>query len=174
MHYQRVMKHGTPNGGNGRFATPSEALRHRSERRGECVVWTGHVNQNGYGRMNVGGNRLRVVHHVAWEQENGPIPPDMEIDHICFNRACINVEHMRLVSRRQNTRYRRGAQPNSKSGVRNVIPWAPDGQCSSRSMGRTAATAYSSHWTRPQRLPQKRAQECSEPPSDSESDAMCR
>lgn len=123
MHYQRVMKHGTPNGGNGRFATPSEALRHRSERRGECVVWTGHVNQNGYGRMNVGRNRLRVVHHVAWEQENGPIPPDMEIDHICFNRACINVEHMRLVSRRQNTRYRRGAQPNSKSGVRNVIPW---------------------------------------------------
>ena len=77
-------------------------------------------NQHGYGRAKVQNGGLRVVHHLAWERVHGPVPEGMEIDHACSNRACINVDHLRAVTRSENARHRQGAQPNSKSGVRNV------------------------------------------------------
>lgn len=120
MHYQRVRKYGDPSGGIAKYATWQEALDKRVRHDGECLIWTGHTNQWGYGRVNVGGNRLRVVHHLAWERAHGPVPDGMELDHICFSRACVNVEHLRPVTKSDNARHRRGAQPNSKSGVRNV------------------------------------------------------
>lgn len=119
-HYQRFQKYGDPHGGIAKYDTWQEALDNRVRREGDCIVWDGYVNQHGYGRINVGGNRLRVVHHLAWEQTKGPIPEGKELDHICFNRACINVDHLRPVTKSENARHRRGAQPNSKSGVRNV------------------------------------------------------
>ena len=119
-HYQRFQKYGDPHGGIAKYADWREALEKRVRREGDCVVWTGHKNSKGYGRVQVGGNRLRVVHHLAWEQVHGPVPEGMEIDHVCFNRACVNVDHLRVVTRSENTRHRQGAQPNSKSGVRNV------------------------------------------------------
>ena len=120
MHYQRFMKYGDPHGGIAKYTDWREALEKRVRREGDCIVWDGHVNQHGYGRINVGGNRRRVVHHLAWEQAHGPVPDGMEVDHVCFNRACINVRHLRVVTRSDNARHRKGAQPNSKSGVRNV------------------------------------------------------
>lgn len=119
-HYQRFRKYGDPHGGITKYSTWQEALDKRVRREGDCIVWDGHVNQHGYGRTNVGGNRLRVVHHLAWERVHGPVPEDMEIDHVCFNRACVNVDHLRAVTRSDNARHRQGAQPNSESGVRNV------------------------------------------------------
>lgn len=120
MHYQRFMKYGDPHAGIRKYDTWQEALEKRVRRDGDCLTWTGGVNQHGYGRTSVGGMRLRVVHHLAWELVHGPVPDGLEVDHVCFNRACINVEHLRTVTRSENTRHRRGAQPNSKSGVRNV------------------------------------------------------
>ena len=119
-HYQRFLKYGDPHAGITKYSGWREALEKRVARDGDCIVWTGHKNQHGYGRVQVGGNRLRVVHHLAWEQAHGPVPEGMEIDHVCFNRACINVDHLRPVTKSDNARHRRGAQPNSKSGVRNV------------------------------------------------------
>lgn len=121
MHYQRFMKYGDANGGFfEKHATPSESIAARSRRDGDCIVWTGHLNQKGYPRFNSGGNKLVLVYRYIWEQANGPIPQGREIDHICFNRACIKLEHLRLSDRVSNTRHRIGAQPNSISGVRNV------------------------------------------------------
>lgn len=120
MHYQRFMKHGDPLAGNGRYSTPEAAIAARSKREGACLVWTGHANAKGYPRMNVGGNKLVLVYRYVWERANGPIPDGAEIDHICFNRACLELSHLRLSDRVANTRHRMGAQPNSISGVRNV------------------------------------------------------
>ena len=118
-HYQRHAKFGDPLLGGSRYSSPDEAVRMRSRQEGECVVWTGHVNAKGYPRINTGA-RLELVHRYVWERENGPIPEGAEVDHICFNRACIKPEHLRLADRVSNTRHRSGAQPNSVSGVRNV------------------------------------------------------
>lgn len=45
----------------------------------------------------------------------------MYIDHICHNRKCVNPEHLRKVTKKQNSENHQGtAMPNSHSGVRNV------------------------------------------------------
>lgn len=45
----------------------------------------------------------------------------MFLDHTCFNRACVDVLHLRLVTVSQNSRNRAGAnKTNRLSGVRNV------------------------------------------------------
>ena len=62
-----------------------------------------------------------VVHRLAWEREHDrPIPPGMQIDHLCFNRRCVRVDHMRLVTHKQNQENRRGANRGTKSGIRGV------------------------------------------------------
>lgn len=65
---------------------------------------------NGYGRLRVNGKN-HMAHRYAWERVNGPIPNGMTIDHLCFNRACIEPAHMRIVTRAVNgARHRPGCQ----------------------------------------------------------------
>ena len=39
-----------------------------------------------------------AIHRWAWEQENGPMPAGLVADHMCRNRACCNVDHIRAVT----------------------------------------------------------------------------
>lgn len=50
----------------------------------------------------------------------GPIPEGMHVDHICHNRACGKLEHLRLVTRKQNAENRAGADRNTQTGIRGV------------------------------------------------------
>lgn len=118
-HYQRMKSSGRLRVEKPRYMSPGEALEGRTERRGDCLIWTGTKNQKGYGRLRVGWN-LESAHRVAFELAHGPIPDGAEVDHVCFNRACVEPAHLRLADRSTNSQYRRGAQPNSKSGIRNV------------------------------------------------------
>jgi len=74
---------------------------------GDCYTYTGALNK-GYGQASyyMGGGKQKTVvtHRAVWEVEHGPIPYDMTIDHLCFNRACQNVGHMNLKTRGDNTR----------------------------------------------------------------------
>ena len=65
----------------------------------ECVEYQGYITPNGYGKRG-----HIYVHREAWEKVNGPIPAGLTIDHLCFNRKCIFVGHMEVVSRAENTR----------------------------------------------------------------------
>ncbi len=38
-----------------------------------CHIWTGDINDRGYGLIRDGKKSVRA-HRVAWERENGPIP----------------------------------------------------------------------------------------------------
>jgi hypothetical protein len=68
------------------------------------------MNQGGYGMIALSRNhaaelglpRTISVHRLAWELAKGPIPNGLEIDHVCRNRACINVEHLEPVPHREN------------------------------------------------------------------------
>jgi hypothetical protein len=66
-----------------------------------CLVWTGCLNDSGYGLIRTRGRNLRV-HRVMWEMFEGPIPDELQIDHLCRNRACANVTHLEPVTQREN------------------------------------------------------------------------
>lgn len=42
------------------------------------------------------------------------------VDHTCHNRSCVNPDHLRVVTNKQNAENLRGANRASKSGVRGV------------------------------------------------------
>jgi hypothetical protein len=65
-----------------------------------CLVWTGSMN-DGYGQVSVEGRMVRV-HRFVYETLVGPIPEGLVIDHTCRNRACSNVQHLRVVTHRVN------------------------------------------------------------------------
>lgn len=71
-------------------------------RRTDCIIWTGAVNNKGYGCFGVNGVS-KLAHRVAWEDVHGPIPDGLTIDHLCRVRNCVNVRHMELVTSRENT-----------------------------------------------------------------------
>jgi hypothetical protein len=78
----------------------------------ECWLWVG-KKVHGYGRFYVGNGDDRQVgaHRFAYELWVGPIPEGMEIEHSCHtgdpgceggfdcaHRACVNPDHLTLVT----------------------------------------------------------------------------
>lgn len=68
-----------------------------------CIQWVGAIQSRGYGSVSINGV-ITSAHKAAWEHVNGPVPDGLTIDHLCRNRACVNVEHMELVPGAENTR----------------------------------------------------------------------
>lgn len=66
-----------------------------------CWLWTGPTNEKGYGLTTVKGKTVRV-HRIAYELWKGPIPPGLQIDHLCRTRNCFNPEHLEAVTPREN------------------------------------------------------------------------
>jgi hypothetical protein len=72
-----------------------------------CIVWTGHVSNTGYGKMNFtqAGYKSETLfaHRASYELSKGRIPDGMVIDHLCGNPPCVNPEHLEAVDQRTNT-----------------------------------------------------------------------
>lgn len=119
-HYRRLLRNGSPHKLR-RYADPKEALQNRRSKKGECILWTGHINAHGYGVINVQG-KISLVHRYAWELETGQQLGEKILDHTCFERSCFNIEHLRIVDRSENAQHRQGPNRNTVSGMRNVYP----------------------------------------------------
>lgn len=78
---------------------------------GDCKVWTGCSNNDGYPKISfrVNGRHVQVyVHRLFFVLKSAePISLNMEIDHTCHNRKCVNPAHMQLVSGSMNKRRRK-------------------------------------------------------------------
>jgi len=79
-----------------------------------CWVWQKYTRQ-GYGRARR-GDKLVTAHIWYWEQEHGPVPAGMQLDHTCHNgtsclggpdcqhRRCVNPAHLEPVPCEVNVR----------------------------------------------------------------------
>ena len=90
---------------------------------GDCWEWLGSHGKHGHGTFSMvidGVAKTPGAHRVAYELVKGPIPEGMHIDHICHNPPCVNPDHLRPVTHKQNHENRKGASANSATGVRGV------------------------------------------------------
>lgn len=73
------------------------------EKTATCWVWTG-ATKYGYGVIGVGRRTEGTVqvHRLSYELHTGPIPEGLQIDHLCFNTACVNPDHLEAVTQQVN------------------------------------------------------------------------
>jgi hypothetical protein len=85
-----------------KYAASARArLSARSVADGDCLIWLGRLNRDGYGTIKV-GRATMLAHRVAVELARGPIPGDKVLDHLCRRRNCINVGHLEAVTQQEN------------------------------------------------------------------------
>ena len=71
---------------------------------GRCWLWRASTNNTGYGMFwDERRNRANSAHRYTWETFNGPVPDDLQVDHLCRVRSCVNPNHMELVTSQENT-----------------------------------------------------------------------
>jgi hypothetical protein len=68
-----------------------------------CWLWLGTVGTAGYGGFVAKSYNETLAHRFAYKAFVGPIPEDMTVDHRCNVKICVNPDHMRLMTRGQNT-----------------------------------------------------------------------
>jgi len=73
--------------------------------KGECMLWAKALTTKGYGFISYSKNGRQVrqqAHRALYEAEYGELPKELVLDHLCRNKACINLEHLEPVSNREN------------------------------------------------------------------------
>lgn len=76
-----------------------------------CLISNYSTGSHGYAQIgwNEGDFRtVTVAHRVAWIGEHGPIPDGLTVDHLCKQRKCVNIAHLRLLTNYENARRTHG------------------------------------------------------------------
>jgi hypothetical protein len=67
-----------------------------------CIQWIAGIDDGCYGEFKVAPGKTVNAHSYAWELDRGAVPEGLQIEHVCLNRGCVNVNHMQLVTAAEN------------------------------------------------------------------------
>jgi hypothetical protein len=80
-----------------------KAFRARCEPHGDCLIWTGQKDRDGYGI--VGFRRAtRKAHRLALWLAGRPIPEGHVVNHTCRRRDCVNPQHLTTLTASENSK----------------------------------------------------------------------
>jgi len=69
---------------------------------GDCWMWVGWRDKDGYGRVKWDGKGLQA-HRVVFELiRRTPMPKHLVADHLCRNTWCVNPDHLEAVTNQEN------------------------------------------------------------------------
>ena len=87
---------------------------------GKVYKEAGWCTPEGYHKFALGDTTV-YTHRYIYEMFNGPIPDEMDVDHIDGDKSNNKISNLRILNRADNAFNRQSANSNSKSGVRGVF-----------------------------------------------------
>ncbi len=116
-----------------------------------CWLWTASLSAKGYGQFR-DGDRIVYAHRFAYKLLVGPIPEELELDHVrawgCTNKHCVNPAHLEAVTHTENLRRGSNAKrdkthcPHGHEYAGDNLYVEPDGHRHCRECVRSAGRAY--------------------------------
>jgi hypothetical protein len=93
-----------------------------------CWLWVATETRGGYGNFRFDG-KMQSAHRVSYRLLVGPIATNMEIDHLCRVRCCVNPVHLECVTHAINVQRSTlpsisGARMSSKTECPRGHPYA--------------------------------------------------
>jgi hypothetical protein len=111
-HYTRVRKYGDPHYKKPRADRGVFRAWHNVSKTETCWLWIGAIKESGYG--NHGGTG---AHRFMYQLLVGPIPPGLQLDHLCRVRNCVNPAHLEPVTPSENVRRERAARRTARAAA---------------------------------------------------------
>lgn len=87
-----------------------------------CWLWTKALTKAGYGMFAIAKRNLVYAHVYSYYLATGVLVRghQQNVDHQCYTPACLNPDHLRMITHKQNIENRSGLNKNNTSGVRGV------------------------------------------------------
>ena len=94
----------------------------RVDKRGidDCWLWGGKIAPLGYGKLFVTGRKEVYAHRFSFMLCYGAIPDDLVVHHKCCVRACVNPNHLEVISNVDNVM--RGNSPLAQHARKTHCP----------------------------------------------------
>jgi hypothetical protein len=121
-HYTRLKRHGDPLITK-RYVSPrgvpiDDRFWAKVKKTETCWLWTG-ATAGGYGVFgSLPGSPL--AHRFSYGLAYGEVASNVDLDHRCRVRSCVNPDHLRPASRKENMENVTARRSNRSSGVRGV------------------------------------------------------
>jgi hypothetical protein len=125
--------------------TTEQRFWSKVDKSGDCWLWTGTIIHGKYGQF-WDGAKIVPAHRFSYSLAGGSLAPGEELDHkpTC-PKHCVNPDHIRPTTRKQNMENLAGPYANSKSGIRGVW-WRPDKRKWRVSVGHNGGRYFGGHY----------------------------